>query len=94
MLKVRLELDTLQVESFATSNETVQWRGTVEGLSRRRAVSYSCYGTCFEATCADGSCPNSCASCDTVCVSCDTVCGGGGGTNDSDCTCPTITQEP
>jgi hypothetical protein len=79
MLKMKLELDALKVESFMTSEEMDQLRGTVEGLSRRRPASASCFGTCLENTCQNGSCPDTCASCDTYCLSCDTLCGGGSG---------------
>lgn len=85
MLKIRLEIDTLDVQSFVTSDEMARARGTVEALSRHRAVSASCWGSCFEGTCIDGSCPNTCDSCDTVCLSCDTNCGSGGGTDGTDC---------
>jgi hypothetical protein len=55
MQKIRLDLDSLSVESFETTGEKAAPRGTVEGY-------YSVVGTCdaFIGTCAPGA---TCAGC-------------------------------
>jgi hypothetical protein len=76
MKKLMLELDELRVESFETSFEQPDRRGTVHGhYSQNGTCPYSCGGSC-DATCPDscaftcqGSCPISCVNntCDATC---------------------------
>ncbi|HEX6041772.1 hypothetical protein [Longimicrobium sp.] len=85
MRKLKLSLDSLQVESFAaTGSEPV--RGTVPGHEWTEYADESCFGTCDGGCTRDGSCVNPCgtgyASCYGTCyASC-------GGTCDATCGCP------
>jgi len=61
MRKLRIDLEELHVESFATGGESVR-RGTVNG----HATAYTCFdGTCqsenqtYVESCVGGACPNS-----------------------------------
>ncbi|HEU0054604.1 MAG TPA: hypothetical protein VFQ39_15560 [Longimicrobium sp.] len=69
MKKLRLELDTLAVESFDTTRDDMR-RGTVRGMETDYTV---CLGNCGEPTgggYCSGTCANYTTSCDTEYTNC------------------------
>ena len=76
MKKIRLDLDTLSVDSFDTVARNDGDQGTVFG--HRPPYSYdvycsdgqTCIDTCFE--CGTGA--SDCGTCDTYCGTCDPYC--------------------
>ncbi|HEX8243810.1 MAG TPA: hypothetical protein VF541_09950, partial [Longimicrobium sp.] len=75
MHKIRLELETLSVESFDTAPSDRE-DGTVFGHATYQ-VGCSYGRTCLESAC-DGTCgtsPSDCGTCQTDCGTCQTDCG-------------------
>jgi hypothetical protein len=79
MKKLSLDLDALDVESFATDTARRQ-AGTVHGY-----ITIACGNT------PNGTCDNTC-QCSNQCNTWDTACGGDTGTctKDQTCNCPTV----
>jgi hypothetical protein len=77
MRKMRLDLDSLFVESFDTTAAPADAGGTVHG----NAVTFQSYcsdgRTCID-TC-DGTCDTDCGTCASECLSCESY-----------CSCPTV----
>ena len=83
MEKLRLDLDDLAVDSFATVGAR-EARGTV--LGREKTDEYdTCAASCDPCATCDTSCAGGpvCACAPSGCVSCETSCGGG-----PHCDCP------
>jgi hypothetical protein len=72
MKKLKLDLDALTVESFATAADELARRGTVRGQSGGTDVADSCYDTCvaigapcgseqqtYNESCVPDACPDS-----------------------------------
>jgi hypothetical protein len=93
MRKLKLSLDTLQVESFhATVNESA--RGTVPGHGWTEYADESCFGTCVGNCTRDGSCNNTCnascyGTCAGTCVTCANTCDCPPNTDYTACGCQT-----
>lgn len=81
MRKIKLDPDTLHVDTFEVAPESLPARGTVEA-HKVRAVTY---GTCWQSCRPEDTCPEGCTNtCEVnyTCgdASCDGTCGGGGTT--------------
>jgi hypothetical protein len=77
MRKIRLDLDTLSVESFSTVRGKEDRDGTVFG--HLPPFTYQLYcsdgNTCYETCDGCGTAPSDCGTCDTNCGTCATDCG-------------------
>jgi hypothetical protein len=74
MQKLRLSLETLQVESFHPDGAAGA-RGTVPGYSATQYADESCFQSC-NGSCSDGGTCNTCASCYGTCANtCGASCG-------------------
>ncbi|HEU4452740.1 MAG TPA: hypothetical protein VFR81_06755 [Longimicrobium sp.] len=76
MKKIRLELDTLAVESFSTTPRDAESRGTVRGHRPPFTEGYECESIEFCETDACGTNVTDCGTCAaTACGTCATNCG-------------------
>jgi len=99
MRKLKLSLDSLQVESFH-ANESDSLRGTVPGHSgATQHADESCFGTCVSFCTRDGSCDTCAGSCNGTCyntcgATCYATCNCPPGTGATECGCATFETCP
>lgn len=98
MKKIRIDVDALAVESFATTPEPRREKGTVRGHASmdETCLDYSCEGSCDWTFCVpyctdEGCAPTPAGTCQTCGGSCGATCyagcgGGSGGGDPTACT--------